>query len=72
MPCLKETLDEVERKRAAWEIAERGEKLVREVLRANLFVGAYFAPKTRGNHRQGSPNPRPEPSRQRATTTLRS
>ena len=40
-----ETLDEVERKRAAWESALRDDTRTREALRANLFVGAYFAPK---------------------------
>jgi len=42
-----ETLDDVERKRTAWETAMCDETHSREDLRANLFVGAYFAPKTR-------------------------
>ncbi len=41
------TLDDVERKRAAWNAVLAGEIRAREALRANLFVGAHFAPKTR-------------------------
>ena len=41
-----ETLDDIERKRTAWALAEREETRSREMLRANLFVGAYFAAKT--------------------------
>ncbi len=43
-----ETLDDIERKRVAWETARLDETHTREELRANLFVGAYFAKKTRG------------------------
>ena len=42
-----ETLDDIDRKSAAWEKARRDETRTREELRANLFVGAYFARKTR-------------------------
>ena len=42
-----ETLDDVERKSAAWEAAREDKTLEREELRANLFVGAFFAEKTR-------------------------
>ena len=42
-----ETLDDIERKSAAWEEARQDEIRTREELRANLFVGAYFAKKTR-------------------------
>ena len=42
-----ETLDDVERKSAAWDTARTGDTRMREELRANLFVGAYFAPKTK-------------------------
>ena len=41
-----ETLDDVERKREAWETGLRDEIRAKETLRSNLFVGAYFAPKT--------------------------
>jgi len=40
-----DTLEDVERKRAAYQAIDRS----REELRANLFVGAYFAPKARGS-----------------------
>ena len=42
-----DTLDDVERKRAAWEAALGDETHARETLRASIFVGAYFARKTR-------------------------
>ncbi len=42
-----DTLHEVERKRVAWETDLRNETRAREALRANLFMGAYFAPKKR-------------------------
>ncbi len=42
-----ETLDDIERKSAAWDTARRDDTRMREELRANLFVGAYFAPKTK-------------------------
>ena len=42
-----DTLDDIERKSAAWATARRDETRKREELRANLFVGAYFAPKTK-------------------------
>ena len=42
-----DTLDDVERKRAAYEAGLDDETRARERLRANLFTGAYFAPKTR-------------------------
>ena len=41
-----ETLEEVERKRSAWQAARRDEARAREALKADLFVGAFFAPKT--------------------------
>ena len=41
-----DTLDEVERKRATWQASQRDETRAREAMRADLFVGAYFAPKT--------------------------
>ena len=41
-----ETLEDVQRKSAAWEKVQAEEALKREELRANLFVGAYFATKT--------------------------
>ncbi len=44
-----ETLEDVERKRATWQAALRDETRAREALRADLFVGAYFAPKTSEN-----------------------
>ena len=40
------TLDDVERKRATWESTLLDKIRQREELRANLFVGAYFAKKT--------------------------
>ena len=40
-----ETLEDVELKRAAWETSRHDQARAREVLRADLFVGAYFAPK---------------------------
>ena len=42
-----DTLDDVERKRAAWQTGLRDKNRAREALRADLFVGAYFAPKAR-------------------------
>lgn len=44
-----DTLDDVERKRAAWKAGLDDATRARERLRANLFTGAYFAPKTREN-----------------------
>ena len=41
-----DTLDDIERKRATWEAARRDDTRARETHRANLFAGAYFAPKT--------------------------
>ena len=40
-----ETLHDVERKRTAWKATQDAETHVRETLRANLFMGAYFATK---------------------------
>ena len=40
-----ETLNEIERKSAAWKEARQDESLKREELKANLYTGAYFAPK---------------------------
>ena len=40
-----ETLADIERKSAAWDTARTDDTRMREELRANLFVGAYFAPK---------------------------
>ena len=42
-----ETLDDVEAKRFAWEATGRDAAHAREALRANLYAGAFFAPKTR-------------------------
>ena len=42
-----ETLDDVEAKRSAWEATGRDSTHAQEALRASLFAGAYFAPKTR-------------------------
>ena len=41
-----DTLDDVERKRATYRTALGDQAHARESLRANLFVGTYFAPKT--------------------------
>ena len=41
-----ETLEDIERKAAAWGNLQRDECWTREALRANLFMGAFFAPKT--------------------------
>ncbi|MXY90259.1 MAG: N-6 DNA methylase, partial [Gammaproteobacteria bacterium] len=41
-----ETLAEVEQKRAAWNSSRRDKEHSRERLRADLFTGAFFAPKT--------------------------
>ena len=41
-----DTLDDVERKRATYEAASHDYARTREALRADLFVGAYFAPRT--------------------------
>ena len=41
-----DTLDDIERKRAVWKAGENDETRARETYRANLFAGAYFAPKT--------------------------
>ena len=40
------TLEEVERKEKAWRAAQASEARAREAFRANLFTGAFFAPKT--------------------------
>ncbi|MYE30694.1 MAG: N-6 DNA methylase, partial [Gammaproteobacteria bacterium] len=40
-----ETLAEVEQKRAAWNSSRRNKEHARERLRADLFTGAFFAPK---------------------------
>ena len=42
-----ESLDEVERKLEAWEVSFQDEEYRREKLRADLFVGAFFAEKTK-------------------------
>ena len=42
-----DTLGDIERKSNAWDSARRDDTRIREELRANLFVGAYFAPKTK-------------------------
>ena len=44
-----ETVDDVECKHAAWNAGRKDEPRIREALRANLFVGAFFARKTRGS-----------------------
>ncbi len=41
-----DTLDDVERKRAAWESARTDKAHAQEALKADLFVGAFFASKT--------------------------
>ncbi len=46
-----ETLEDVERKASAWKSARREEARAREALKADLFVGAFFASKTSGTHR---------------------
>ena len=42
------SLEEVERKRSAWKAARRDRTRAREALKADLFAGAFFAPKTAG------------------------
>ena len=42
-----DTLDDIERKSAAWEASRDEEYWAKERLRSNLFVGAFFSPKTR-------------------------
>jgi len=42
-----DTLGDIERKSNAWNTARRDDTRIREELCANLFVGAYFAPKTK-------------------------
>ncbi len=44
-----ETIEDVEKKRAAYAAMRVQEDRTQEELRANLFVGAYFAQKTRGS-----------------------
>ena len=44
-----DTLEDVENKRSRWEAGLRDQARARESLRANLFVGSYFAPKTSKN-----------------------
>ena len=41
-----ETLEDVEAKRSAWEVTGRDAAHAREALRASLFAGSFFAPKT--------------------------
>ena len=41
-----DTLDDIDRKRTTYETGRRDPTRAREALRANLFVGAYFSPKT--------------------------
>ena len=45
-----DTIENVERKRAAWEAGLNEPTRARETLRSNLFVSAYFGPKTHDNH----------------------
>ena len=45
-----ETLDDIERKRSAWESAQQDDARALEKLRADLFVGAFFAPKKSDTH----------------------
>ena len=42
-----DTIEDIELKSAAWKAANRHDARTRDELRANLFVGAYFSPKTR-------------------------
>ena len=42
-----DTLKDIKQKKAAWKTAEQDETRKREELRANLFTGAYFVPKTK-------------------------
>ena len=44
-----ESLDDVERKQETWEASLHDEKYRREKLRADLFVGAFFAEKTKAS-----------------------
>jgi hypothetical protein len=44
-----DTLEEIEAKRQAWHKAQEDQALQWQVLRADLFMGAFFAPKTREN-----------------------
>ena len=44
-----ETLEDVERKRATWHAGLRDQNRAREAMRADLFVGTYFAAKTLEN-----------------------
>ena len=44
-----ETIEDIERKRTAYEAMRVHEDRTQEELRANLFVGAYFAKKTEGS-----------------------
>jgi hypothetical protein len=44
-----DTLEETEAKRHAWHEAQQGQALQQQMLRADLFVGAFFAPKTKEN-----------------------
>ena len=43
-----DTLEDVERKRSAWKAAREDRTRTREALKADLFAGAFFAPKTAG------------------------
>jgi hypothetical protein len=44
-----DTLEEIEAKRQAWNKSQEDHTLQQQTLRADLFVGAFFAPKTREN-----------------------
>ena len=44
------TLDDIERKRIAWETTLSDKTRTRELLRADLFVSAWFAQKTKNSH----------------------
>jgi hypothetical protein len=44
-----DTLGEIEAKRQAWKKAQEYQALQQQKLRADLFVGAFFAPKTKAN-----------------------
>jgi len=44
-----DTIDQIAAKKAAWSESQRDSERQKQELRANLYVGAFFAPKTAGN-----------------------
>ena len=66
-----DTLEQIEAKRKAWQISQEDQALKQQELRSDLFVGAFFAPKTQENAEKSSSHRRSEPSLAGTSTTAR-